>query len=147
MMDDIAKSRVPTWFWIAAALGLAWNVFGIVQFLSNAGASVDALIKGGMSQAQAEFYVKLPIGLHIAFAVGVLGGTLGCILLLLRKQQAGLTLLVSLVAYVLLFAMDAALGVFTMFGAPQVAILSSVVLIAAALCWLAIHAKKRGILS
>ncbi|MEN9384624.1 MAG: hypothetical protein RL323_1767 [Pseudomonadota bacterium] len=145
-MVDKATGSAPVWFWLAAAAGLAWNVFGIVQFLSTTGVPVDALVKGGMSQEQAEFYFKLPILLHVFFAVGVFGGALGCILLGLRKRVASTVLVVSLVAYVILFAMDAALGVFTVFGASQVVILSTVVLVAAALCWLAVKTQQRGIL-
>jgi hypothetical protein len=145
-MNDIQSTRVPTWFWVAAALGLVWNLFGAMQFFATAGASVEALMKSGMTQAQADFYVKLPVWLHAAFAVGVFGGIIGCILLLLRKSSAVIVFLVSLVGYIALFIADAALGVFTVMGTPQVAILSSVVLIAALLLWMAMACKKRGYL-
>lgn len=146
-MNAITKTHIPVGFWVAAALGLVWNLIGIVQFLSTTGATVDALVKTGMTMEQAQFYVKLPGWLHIAFAIGVFGGTVGCVLLLLGKSAADIVLWVALIVDVSRFALDAVLGVFRVMGTPQVVVLSFVVLIAAALCCLGSVSKRRGFLS
>jgi len=136
-----AGASIPKWFWLAAGLGLAWNIFGVVQYLSTAGASVDALVRGGMTPAQATLYHGLPVWMGWSFAVGVFGGALGSALLLLRRKAAVPVFAVSLVAYVVLYIGDITLGVFEAFGAPQVVILSGVVLIAGALLWLALRLR------
>jgi hypothetical protein len=67
-----------------------------------------------------------------AFAIGVFGGLIGCVLLFLRKSVSMLVLLTSLIAYVALWIGDVVHGVFAALGAPQVIILTTVVAIAAA---------------
>lgn len=139
-----AGRSIPMWFWLAAGLGLAWNVFGVVQYLSTAGASVDSLVRGGMTPAQATLYHGLPVWMGWSFAVGVFGGVLGSALLLLRRNAAVPVLAVSLAAYFVLYIGDITLGVFEAFGTPQVVILSLVVLIAGALLWLALRMRARA---
>ena len=146
-MDQSSTRSVPLWFWIAAALGLAWNVFGIVRFLATVGATTEALIRDGMTAAQAALYVTLPVWLHIVFAIGVFGGALGCVLLLLRKRLSVAVFVISLVAYIALYLGDAALGVFAALGMPQVIVLTVVVTIAGALLWLAWRFDRAGLLS
>lgn len=136
--------KLPLWFWISAALGLLWNLFGLFRFSVDSFASVEKLMAGGMTQAQASLYAGLPMWMTLAFAVGVIGGTLGCILLFMRKKLAFRVFAVSLVGYIALYMGDIILGVFAAFGMPQVAILTSVVLIAAALLWMAYTSQKRG---
>lgn len=138
-------SQLPTptiGFWAAAGLGLAWNLFGIYQFVSTAGGTVESLMASGLTKPQADLYVTLPLWLHAAFAIGVFGGMVGSLLLLLRKSWAVPVFVVSLLAYIVLYVGDIALGVFAAFGTPQVVILTTVVAIAIALLWLAVHFKK-----
>ncbi len=139
-----AAPPLQKWFWLAAGLGLVWNVFGMVQYLSTAGANVDALVRGGMTQAQATLYAGLPAWMGAAFAVGVFGGVLGSAALLLRRKAAVPVLAVSLAAYIVLYIGDITLGVFEAFGTPQVVILSAVVLIAGALLWLGLRTRANA---
>ncbi|MBJ7417574.1 MAG: hypothetical protein JHC88_19325, partial [Niveispirillum sp.] len=57
-----------------ALFGVAWNIFGIVQFLATVTASTDRLVTMGMDAAQAELYFGLPFWMDIVFAIGVFGG-------------------------------------------------------------------------
>ncbi len=140
------SSSFPKWFWVAAALGFAWNIFGVVQFFSTFGGTRESLMHGGMTQPQADLYLRLPLWMTVSFAVGVFGGVVGSILLLLRRSFAVPVFLVSLVAYGVLYVGDITQGVFAAFGTPQVVILTTVVLIAIALLWLALHFRKLGML-
>lgn len=144
-MDQSSKRSLPAWFWIATALGLAWNLFGLVQFLTTVGATTEALVHGGMTAAQAAFYVTLPVWLHVVFATGVFGGAVGCILLLLRRRWSVAVFVVSLIAYIALYIGDAMLGVFSALGTPQVIVLTFVVVIAGALLWLARRFDQAGL--
>ena len=120
----------PMWFWSALLLGLVWNIFGISQFLSKLQQTVGSLMGTGLTLQQAELYSALPFWMDAALATGVFGGTLGCILLLLRSQSAITVFALSLVAYLVLYIGDVTQGVFAALGAPQVAVLTVVVTIA-----------------
>lgn len=136
--------NTPRWFWVTATLGLLWNIFGVIQFLSTVGGTRESLMRGGMTSPQAELYIQLPLWMTVSFAVGVFGGVMGSILLLLRKRTAVPVFWGSLAAYSVLYAGDVTQGIFAAFGTPQVIILTTVVLIAMALLWLALRCRKLG---
>ena len=123
----------PLWPAAIALGGIAWNIFGLVQFAGTLTATEASMLAHGMTPAQATLMASLPIWMTLAFAIGVLGGLAGSTLLLLRHPLARPILAASLAAYIVLWIGDAALGVFAAFGAPQVAILTLVVAIAAVL--------------
>ena len=133
---------LPKWFWPVATLGLAWNVFGVVQFLSKVQSTVDSQMSRGLTKEQAELYTSLPLWMDVSFAIGVFGGTLGTILMMLRMQSAKIVFALSLAAYVVLYIGDISLGVFAALGAPQVAVLTLVVAVAAGLQWVAVRLFK-----
>jgi hypothetical protein len=143
-MNTTPIDRMPSWFWAAALLGLAWNVFGVVQFLATAQGTIGSLMRSGLTQQQAQLYLNLPIWMTSSFAIGVFAGALGSILLLLRNKAAVTVFAISLAAYVMLYIGDITQGVFAVFGAKQVIILTTVVLIATALLWLALHLRRRS---
>lgn len=142
MENTISLATVPKWFWIVTTLGLAWNVFGVIQFLATAQGTVGSLMSDGLTKEQAELYVGLPLWMTGAFAVGVFGGVIGCILLLLRMPAAKTVFSVSLAAYIILYIGDITQGVFTAFGLSQVMILSTVIAIALGLLWTAVRQLK-----
>jgi hypothetical protein len=140
---DNHTSRAPPWLKGVAALGIAWNLFGLVQFAGSFTQTVESLMATGMTQAQAEVYLGLPAWVSVAFAVGVLGGFVGSIALWFRRKWAKPVFATSLLGYILLFAGDTFYGVFAAIPA-QLAILAVVVLVAAALLWVSVLAGRRG---
>ena len=136
--------RLPTTILAAGVFGLAWNIFGLTRFAATEFANEAELIAGGMTAAQAALYTALPSWMAIAFGVGVLAGTTGCILMLLRRRAAVPVLTASLVAYVVLFVGDITQGVFAAFGVGQVVVLGLVVAVAAALLALARRGDRAG---
>jgi hypothetical protein len=139
--------KTPRWLLAVSLLGLAWNLFGAFQFFSTLNASSESLLAQGLNLEQIRVMTGLPVWMDIAFGWGVLGGLLGCCLLIAGRRLAQRVLLSSLVAYLVLFVGDITEGVFAAFGAPQVAILSTVVLIAAGLYAVAHRANARQLLS
>jgi hypothetical protein len=123
----------PRWITLAALGGIGWNIFGLVQFAASATATAESLIASGLTPEQAVVMTGYPVWMTAAFFLGVTGGLVGSVLLALRSALARPVLLASLVAYVALWVGDAVHGVFAVMGAPQVAILTTVVAIAAAL--------------
>ncbi len=127
-------------------LGLAWNIFGVVQFLGSLSATPESLAATGLTPEQAAIMLGYPVWMTAAFAVGVLGGLVGCVLLLLKKRISVPVFVISLIGYIVFYVGDLTEGVFAAIGASQVAILSSVVIIAAALLWLSRHFAQKGAL-
>jgi hypothetical protein len=137
MTNTITNTKLPTWFWVIAILGLAWNIFGVVQFWSTTNGTVGSLMSNGLTAEQAQLYLSLPGWMTASFAIGVFGGVIGSLMLLFKKKLSVSVFLISLIAYIVLYIGDITQGVFKLFGTPQVIILTSVVLIAAGLLWLA----------
>lgn len=125
--------RLPAWALAAALGGLAWNLFGALQLARAVRATPESLIASGLTPEQAAVMTGYPGWMTLAFCLGVAGGLIGSLLLALRRPAARSVLGVSLAAYVALWIGDAVHGVFAVMGAPQVAILTLVVAIAAAL--------------
>ena len=138
------SARAPYWFTAAAAGGIAWNIFGAIQFAGSVTATEASLIASGLTADQAAVMTGYPAWMTAAFAVGVFGGLAGSTLLLLRRTAAARVLLVSLLAYVALWIGDAVHGVFAAMGAPQVVILTLVVAIAAGLLVLSRHSAAKA---
>lgn len=132
---------------IAALAGLLWSLFGAWQFVRQTFTDEAGLIASGMTPEQAQLYAGLPVWMAAVFAIGTLGGALGAALLLAQRRASVAVLAVSLAAYLVLWAGDAVLGVFAVFGTPQVVVLSIVVLVAAGLLWLAQRLAAKGVLA
>ncbi|MFB3088282.1 MAG: hypothetical protein ACE10E_08230 [Acidiferrobacterales bacterium] len=71
-------------FWTIAAVALIWNVMGVMNYLGQMNAEVLA----AMPEANRAIIESRPEWATGAFAIAVFGGTLGCLLLLLRKSAA-----------------------------------------------------------
>ena len=86
--------KPATWFWIVSAIALVWNLMGVMAYLAQVTMSPEAM--AALPENQRLLYQSTPSWATGAFAIAVWGGTLGCILLLLRKKLASLLLIVSL---------------------------------------------------
>ncbi len=130
---------------VVGALGAAWNLFGIVQWLASLGGTAESLMAGGLTLMQAEAYLALPTWMNVVFAVSVFGGFAGSVALSLRHRVALPILAFSLGTYGILFAGDAWFGIFAAIPG-QLAILLVVIAIAIALFFVARTAAARGLL-
>ncbi len=135
----------PIWLRATAFMGVLWNAFGVYQFANSFTEAGRAAMTASMTTTQAQAYLSLPSWVTLAFAVGAVGGLIGTLALLAKRRVAQPILLTSFVGYCLLFSGDYYYGVFD--GAPgQLLILSTVVLIAAAMLSTAWFAQRRGLL-
>lgn len=139
-----SSSRAPYWLVAASLAGIAWNIFGAVQFAGSITSTEASLVASGLTANQAAVMTGYPVWMTLAFAIGVFGGLVGSVLLLLRRPQARHVLAGSLIAYIALWIGDLAHGVFAAMGTPQVVILTTVVAIAAALYALGRHPAARA---
>ena len=129
----VPAGRAPVWLKATAAFGVAWNLFGAVQFAGLVLATPESLVASGLTPEQAAVMTGYPFWMTLAFALGVFGGLGGSVLLFLRHNLARPVLGGSLVAYIALWVGDWVHGVFAVMGMPQLVILTLVVAIAAAL--------------
>ena len=100
-MNEAARARVPTWFWIVALLAVAWEAFGAYIYVTQ------SLVPDAERQGDYATMASWQWGM---FAVAVWSGLLGALALLLRSRFAVLLLLVSFLAAVILHSYAALAG-------------------------------------
>ena len=86
--------NTPTWFKVAAALALLWNLIGCFAFFSDLRLSPEDLAK--LPEAQQALYAARPGWAVAATTIAVFGGALGSIGLLMRKKWAFPVFILSL---------------------------------------------------
>ena len=91
-MHDI---RVPGWFKAISVLALLWNVLGLFTFfgsmlISGIADDVSQMIEQSIQQ-------NFPVWAKIANGLAAIGGTIGCLGLVLRKKWAYPLLVASLI--------------------------------------------------
>ena len=136
------EATIPTWFKVTAGLAIVWNLAGLASFATQMMAAPDA-----MTPEQQAFAAAAPGWFTLAFGAATIGGTLGAVLLFLRKGIALPVLLISLLGVVAQFGyVFGATDALASMGA-QVLLPIAVIVISIALVWLAWSAKGQGWLS
>lgn len=92
----INETNKPTKvFWAVGAVALLWNLMGVAEYLIQAYMTDEAM--AAMSDAERALYESVPAWVTAAFATAVFGGTIACILLLLRRKSATIVYIISLI--------------------------------------------------
>lgn len=86
-------NKPASWFWVVSVIALIWNAIGAMAYISQVTMSPEAL--QALPENERALMESLPTWATAAFAIGVWGGVLGCLLLLLRKKLATLVLMIS----------------------------------------------------
>ena len=81
-----STNKLPKGFWAIGIIALIWNLMGVYSYLQQAYMTDEAM--AALPQAQQEIMQATPAWVTAAFALAVFGGTLGSILLLMRKKLA-----------------------------------------------------------
>jgi FtsH-binding integral membrane protein len=89
-------TKPATSFWIIGVVALLWNLVGIMAFAMQMLVTSEAL--ESLPAAERELLASSPVWLEFVYGVAVFGGTLGSILLLMKKASAYRVFLVSLIA-------------------------------------------------
>lgn len=144
MSNEVDQPATPSKsFWVISYAALIWNLIGVATFIMTVMISDEAL--AAMSAAERAIYTEVPMLVTAAYGIAVLGGTLGCVLLLLRNSLALTTFIVSLIAiciqmgYSILFS-----PVLEVQGATALALPLLITLIAADLVWYSHRVGKKG---
>ncbi|NCP11666.1 MAG: hypothetical protein GW859_06890 [Sphingomonadales bacterium] len=142
-MQDFTTTKPPSWYWLVAALALVWNLFGVMAYIAQV--TMPAAISEAMTAAERAAVAAQPAWYVGAFAIAVFGGTLGCLLLLLRRRWAVWALALSLAAIIV---QQLYYWVLTDVGAGmagwELGISLLIPVVAALLLWIAVRADRHG---
>ena len=142
-MSEPERSKAPKWFMIVAAVLLVWNLVGVMAYIMQVTMSPEVI--AALPEAQRQLYENTPAWATAAFAIAVNGGALGCVLLLLKRNLAGLFLQLSLAGVLVqMFHSFFMSNSFEVFGPGGMVMPVMVIVIAIYLVWLAVSAKNRG---
>ena len=87
------NNKPATWFWVVSAIALIWNLMGVIAYMAQVMMSPEAL--QALPENERALLASTPAWSTGAFAIAVWGGTLGSILLLLRRKLATPVLITS----------------------------------------------------
>ena len=92
--------RKPTGlFWIISSMALVWNLMGVFNYLTQAFMTNEVL--ASLPKDQQLLYEDVPAWVTAAFATAVFSGTLGALLLLLKKKIASTFFILSFVGIII----------------------------------------------
>ena len=134
----------PLWFRLTTGALVAWAPIGCFMYLQQVRLGADAM--GRASAYDRALYAALPSWYDPLFAVAVLAGLVGAVLLFMRRASARPFLIASLGATIVQFGwlfastdIVARKGASATFGLPLV-----IVVIAVFTLWLVGHARHKG---
>ena len=138
-MDSDSRSKLPWSFWAISAVTLIWNLAGAVNFF----AQMNPEILDAYRESE-QFLVRgRPEWATGTFAVAVLVGTLGSVLLLFRRPLAVTLFIISFVGVVGTTVYSFSAGVDFSFGEVMGIILMPLV-VACFLIWYSKYAIHQG---
>ncbi len=133
-------------FWIISVIALIWNLIGGLAYITQVNRS-DEIITA-LPEVERTLYENVPIWVTAAFAIAVFGGTLGCVLLLLRKKIASMVFIVSLLGIIAQMTYNFMLSkTAEVYGSGGMVMPAMVVLFGVFLVWYAKQATAKGWLS
>jgi hypothetical protein len=80
-------------FWVISSIALVWNLMGVFNYLDQAFMTNKVLEV--LPKEQQILYQDVPAWVTAAFAIAVFSGTLGSLLLLLKKKNASTFFIIS----------------------------------------------------
>ena len=141
-MNDKAVTRVHWSFWLISAIALTWNVLGSVNFFMQ----MNPDMLDAYRESERAIIQGRPVWATAAFAVAVIVGALGGLLLLLRKSAAIYLFVASLIGVIV--TMVHTLGVDYDFTLAEILVMVLMpFVVAALLVWYSKYAAGRGWIS
>ena len=97
-MNDTDINKIHWSFWAISIFMLLWNVMGSMNFLWQINADIETLAT--LPETHRAIIEGRPIWATGGFAVGVIVGSLGCLLLLFKKSAAVYLFIASLLGII-----------------------------------------------
>jgi CHASE2 domain-containing sensor protein len=85
-------------FWVISSIAIVWNLMGVFNYLDQA-FMTDKILET-LPKEQQILYQDVPAWVTAAFAIAVFSGTLGSLLLLLKKKIATTFFIISFLGIV-----------------------------------------------
>ncbi|MEZ4804982.1 MAG: hypothetical protein R2852_05735 [Bacteroidia bacterium] len=135
--------KIPAWFWVVSVVALLWNLMGVGSFISQMTISEEAL--NALPSDQQAMYTDYPMWANAVFAIAVFGGTIGSILLIMKKKLSRTLFIISLIAIVIQMSYYLiAMKPMDVYGPGAIAMPISIIVFGVFLVWLAGLAIKKG---
>ena len=144
-MNDGTVAGVHWSFWAIGAVALIWNVMGGINFVAQMNPDVVA----SMPETHRAIIEGRPAWATGAFAIGVFGGALGCLLLLLRKSAAYYLFIASLLGTIVTMIHTLGIASSTIDFSPFEILMMILMplVVAAFLIWYSKQAQSKGWIS
>jgi hypothetical protein len=128
-MTARTKKNVGRWYYIILAFAVIWNLLGVSAFVMQLMMTPDTI--ASLPSGERELYENMPLWATVAFGVAVVGGTLGSIGLLIRKQWGLIVLWLSLIGVLVqMFQAFLLSNMLEVYG-PTAAVMPAVIIIVA----------------
>jgi len=145
-MTNIAKT--PVLFWAVSIIALLWNAMGCFQWFVEYNFFSNPDSRVALPEEMRDMYDYTPSWTYIVFAVAVLTGLIGSILLLMKKKAAVPVFLISIVAIIIMNINNLFLsGLLAEKGLSVLWMPLFVILFAVFLYFFARHWRDRGLLT
>ena len=142
-MNDQTVGGVHWSFWAVGAVALIWNGAGSINFVMQLNADQVA----AMPASYRAIIENRPAWATVAFAIAVFGGTLGCLLLLLRKSASLYVFIASLLGVIVTMAHALSTTSSTIDYTPVLIGTTMSLVVAAFLVWYSKWAARKGWIS
>lgn len=140
-MNDKSTHAVHWSFWVIGVAAFVWNAMGVMNYMMqmNAGSLSD------FAESHRAIIEGRPAWATGGFAIGVFGGTLACLLLLLRKSAAFYLFIVSLLGVIVTMVHSFGVLGTVDYSAFEITLMMVMPLVVAAfLIWYAKYAEGKG---
>lgn len=138
-MEDTTDNKIHWSFWAISIFMLIWNVMGCINFIVQMNPDMVASYR----DTEQAIIQGRPAWATAAFAIAVLGGALGCLLLILKKSVAFYLFVASLLGVVV--TMIHTLGVGINFSTAElIGVIYMPVAVAVFLIWYSKYTSSKG---
>ena len=138
-MSDQSENKIHWSFWVISVIALLWNVMGVINFIAQMNPEVLEMYR----ESERAIIEGRPIWATAGFAIAVIAGALGGLLLLLRRRLAPTLFLLSFFGTIVAVLHSVGSGI--SFGAGEiVGIIAMPIIVAAFLIWYSQYAGRRS---
>ena len=143
----MSTTKTPLIFWIVSIIALLWNAFGCFQWFIEYGYYTNPASRDELPEMMRDMYDYTPSWLYIVFAIAVVTGLIGSILLIMKKKVAVPVFLVSIIAIIAMDIHNLFLSGLLQAKGPSILIMPLIVLLFAIfLYFFARHWRDKGLL-
>ncbi|MCF6223806.1 MAG: hypothetical protein L3J34_08765 [Flavobacteriaceae bacterium] len=141
-----ASNKPKASFWIISVIALIWNLMGVFAYLTQAYMSDEVL--AALPDTERALYENLPAWVTVAYAIAVFGGTIGAILMLLKKKLSVQLFTISLLGVIIQMSYNFFMSnTIEVYGPSSIVMPIMIIVIAFYLVWYSKSVRTKGWLS